>query len=268
MSLSKYLIAASAVTAIGAGVLWLSRESETVKFDAKVHTLAKLLDTLDDIYLEYACAYIFFYNTILNMKEQGKFNEQTQDAIVARAKEYTKVRDDTVCKRLGITPAFLEQWIRQYQNEPKVLEVFKNIEDLQDQALIKHQIKEMNYELHEKLTREAYVQISRKVLACIRHEAYNQIQEILKKEGRTSVTNDELDEILGTIGDKYQESYRIGALKLFNVEVPEGQIAKRYLQKAYLKYSSISSLKTEPGQPVVRSKYNDQIQHEQKVHGE
>jgi hypothetical protein len=74
MSLSKYLLAAGAATALGVGMLWLSKESETVKFDPSVHTLAKLLDVLEDVYLEYACSYIFFYNTILSMKEQGKFS--------------------------------------------------------------------------------------------------------------------------------------------------------------------------------------------------
>ena len=94
------------------------------------------------------------------------------------------------------------------------------------------------------------------------------MQEILKKEGRTSVTNEELDEILDKIGETKQEGYREAALKLFGVEVPLGQIPKRYLQKAYLKYSTISSIPSAPGQPVVRSKWNEQISHEQKQHGE
>jgi hypothetical protein len=74
MSLSKYLIATAGIGAVAAGILWLSRESETVKFDPKKHTLAKLLDVLEDVYLEYSCAYIFFYNMILNQKEQGKWD--------------------------------------------------------------------------------------------------------------------------------------------------------------------------------------------------
>jgi len=66
MSLSKYLIATAGLGAVAAGILWLSRDTETAKFDPKTHTLAKLLDILEDVYLEYSCAYIFFYNLILN----------------------------------------------------------------------------------------------------------------------------------------------------------------------------------------------------------
>jgi hypothetical protein len=89
MSLSKYLIAAAGVTAVAAGVLWLSRETDTQKIDPKEHTLVKLLDVLEDVYLEYACAYIFFYNTILNMKEQGKYSTQFQEGIDVRVQQYT-----------------------------------------------------------------------------------------------------------------------------------------------------------------------------------
>jgi hypothetical protein len=49
MSLSKYLIATAGLGAVAAGILWLSRDTETVKFDPKTHTLAKLLDILEDV---------------------------------------------------------------------------------------------------------------------------------------------------------------------------------------------------------------------------
>jgi hypothetical protein len=72
MSLSKYLLIGLGVTAVGAGVLWLSRDTETLKFDPKVHTKEKLLEIFGDLYLEYVSAYIFFYNMILNLKEESK----------------------------------------------------------------------------------------------------------------------------------------------------------------------------------------------------
>lgn len=80
MSLSKYLVAGTGlaignlelliVCLVAAGAYYLSQESDSIKFDPKVHTLAKLHDLLEDIYLEYACAYVFYYNLILNLKEQ------------------------------------------------------------------------------------------------------------------------------------------------------------------------------------------------------
>lgn len=75
----------------------------------------------------------------------------------AKTKNYTDARDLTICKRLGFTLALLEEWIKTYQSDPKVQEVLKNIADLEDQAIRKHLIKEMHFEIVDKLTREAYV---------------------------------------------------------------------------------------------------------------
>ena len=71
MSLSKYLFVGLGVTAVGAGIVWLSRDGEAIKFDSKEHTLENLHDVLEEFYLEYASSYIFYYNMISNLKEQG-----------------------------------------------------------------------------------------------------------------------------------------------------------------------------------------------------
>lgn len=54
----------------------------------------------------------------------------------------------------------------------------------------------------------------------------------------------EVDTILDEISITNQEIYREKALKLFGVEIPAGDNAKRLMQKAYLKYSTISSIKS------------------------
>jgi len=51
-----------------------------------------------------------------------------------------------------------------------------------------------------------------------------------------------MDTILDEISNNKQEFYREQALKLFNVEVPEGETAKKLMQKAYLVYSTVSSI--------------------------
>lgn len=268
MSLSKYLFIGLGATALGAGVMWLSKESETTKFDPKEHTLAKLHDILEETYLEYACSYIFYHNLINNMKEQGQFSPNMLESIKVKVLEYTKSRDEIVCKRFKITPDLLEQWIRKHQNDSKVQQVLKDISDLHDQAIIKQQMNEIHFHIPEKLTREVYLQIVRKVQACTRHDAYNRVQSLLKSQGKDKLTNEELDDILEKIANESQETYREKALGLYGVVVPEGEKAKRLLQKAYLVYSTTSSIRAAPGQPVLKSRWNEQIQAEQKIHGD
>lgn len=95
----------------------MSKDTDDQKFDPKVHTLAKLHEILDDIYLEYACAYIFYYNMILNMKEKNLLTEDKIENIKAQVEHYTTERDAFVCKRQGITSLFLESWVRKYKND-------------------------------------------------------------------------------------------------------------------------------------------------------
>ena len=56
-----------------------------------------------------------------------------------------------------------------------VQKVQNDIAELLDQVLYKQNVKELHFELPEGLTREVYVQTVRKVLACVRHEAYAKI---------------------------------------------------------------------------------------------
>ena len=63
---------------------------------------------LEDVYLEYATCYIFYYNMILNLKDSGKLNSDTLENIKAQIETFTKSRDETVCKKHKITPLLLE----------------------------------------------------------------------------------------------------------------------------------------------------------------
>lgn len=70
MSLSKYLLAGLGVTVLGAGIVWLSRESdEGLKLDLSKHTLEKLHEILEELYMEHALAYVFYNNMMNNLKE-------------------------------------------------------------------------------------------------------------------------------------------------------------------------------------------------------
>jgi hypothetical protein len=56
-----------------------------------------------------------------------------------------------------------------------VQEVQKDIADLLDQVVNKQQVKQIHMDVPKELTREVYVQVIRKVLACVRHELYGKV---------------------------------------------------------------------------------------------
>ncbi len=100
-----------------AGAYYLSQDSDQTKFDSSKHTLVKLYDILEDIYLEYACAYIFYYNMILNMKEKKEFSNEKLENLKASVESYTNSRDEIVAKKHGITALFLEIWIEKFKGD-------------------------------------------------------------------------------------------------------------------------------------------------------
>ncbi len=51
-----------------------SKDDNQLKFDPKLHTIGKLHDICDDLLLEYGCAYVFYYNMIMNMKDNKSLN--------------------------------------------------------------------------------------------------------------------------------------------------------------------------------------------------
>jgi len=71
-----------------------------------------------------------------------------------------------------------------------------------------------------------------------------------------------MDSILEKIGLEKQEKFREAALKLYGVDYPKNDIPKRILQKAYLVFSTVSSIKPKEGEPVIRSRWSEQIQQE------
>ena len=87
-------------------------------------------DVLEDIYLEYACAYIFYYNMILNLKSAGQLNDGKMESIKTQIEQYTRSRDEMVCSKHGINSAFLEDWIKKSPEDGKVVQVQKDIANL------------------------------------------------------------------------------------------------------------------------------------------
>lgn len=59
---------------------------------------------MDDIYLEYACGYVFYYNTLMNLKDKKELKDDDILSIQAALDNYTKHKDEQVAKKHGISP--------------------------------------------------------------------------------------------------------------------------------------------------------------------
>lgn len=73
--------------------------------------MEKLLEIVDELYLDYAGSYLFFYDIILNQKEQGTFKPELIDQIKLRIDDLTRQNDIILCARHQISSDFLQDWI-------------------------------------------------------------------------------------------------------------------------------------------------------------
>jgi hypothetical protein len=137
MSLSKYLLIGAGALAAGATLLYLARDTDSLKFDPTVHTVEKLLSILDELYLDYAGSYLYFYDIILNSKDQGTFQPELIDTIKVRVEELTHQNDILLSTHHKINPDFLQLWSSKYKDDARVAKILSDIADLADQVLVK-----------------------------------------------------------------------------------------------------------------------------------
>ena len=98
-------------------MFYLSKESSDFKLDKKIHTKEKLYEILDDIYLEYACGYVFYYNTLLNLKDSKQLTPNEIENIKASLENYTKQKDEQVAKKHGLNALILDSWLHKESND-------------------------------------------------------------------------------------------------------------------------------------------------------
>lgn len=184
---------------VGAGAWYLTREGTQIKFDESKHTRDKLLLIINDLYIEYACSYIFIHNLMMRMKADGQLNPDMMENIKARMEVMTDEKDKEVAKLHGIDTDFLEQWLKKYQNDPDIKEFNSKVMDLYKQVTEGRDLEKLGFELTEGFTKESYMQVLRKFFAALRHAAYPLFQKELKDTGKDVLTVEDQNVLVDTI---------------------------------------------------------------------
>lgn len=140
------------------------------------------------------------------------------------------------------------------------------IERLHDDVFVRQEIKHIDYadDIPKKFTKELYIITFRKIWATIRHDIWCEINNRKKNTGK--LDDKEFAEIYNEIHSRF-ESIRgdIYELMMEEQDVPEGK-AREIMQKAYVTYATISSIKNEKGEAMA-SKWPAQVQEILKSHG-
>lgn len=122
-------VATAAAIGLGVGIYFLSKD-EVIALDLKgKHKVENLRIILNDLHLEYTCIYTRYYNLILKLKEQGKFDPRMSSQIEADLKADLAEKNKQVIAsreaqrddfKEGLDPTSLELWVSKFKDDPEV----------------------------------------------------------------------------------------------------------------------------------------------------
>ena len=172
----------------------------------------------------------------------------------------------------GLTESLFERWCSYYKNNPKFAQHREQLQKLHEDVFKRQRVTDISFkdDLPEKLTKELYIQIFRKIWATLRHELYNDIQSTLKQERITKLSKEAFDKLY-TKHHKDFERTRVAVYELMMRRDQEYQgEAREMMQKAYATYSTLASsnLNQPDGEgETVRSRWADLVGETAAKHG-
>ena len=163
----------------------------------------------------------------------------------------------------------LENWIKMYENEKFILDSQDYLDKLLDDVFKRQKIEHLNYEkeIPEEFTKEKYIAVFTKIWATIRHDIWKEMQTTRKENRNQPLTQEQFDDIYETVHDRF-ETIRAEVYELvMDTELDNKEKAREIMQKAYVTYSTVSSVTNADG-TAVRSRWADQVQATAAKHSE
>ena len=243
-------VALYSVVAIGLGVgVYLLSKDQEVKLDVTgKHRIENLHILLNELHLEYTCIYSRYYNLLIKMKDQGRLMPQVKNQIEGDLLKDLAQKNQQVVELIeterdrfkeGLTVKGLEQWTAHFSKDAEVKRLAQNIKKLHEDVFEKECIDQVAFELPEKLDKQMYMKIYRKIWATVRHDLWARIQQE-KKTLNTANINEETFNRLYTEVHATFESIRTDIYSKLMGEDVEKWEARANMQKAYITFSTLS----------------------------
>lgn len=234
---------------MGIGFYFLSKEDNEVALDFNgKHSVKNLITLLKELNLEYICMYTRYYSMMLKMKEQGKLNPNTSHRIEMElsadmAKKNHQILLQTEGDRdefkKGLTVDGLRKWTEHFKDHEEIKKLAVAQQKLHEEVFVKFKVEEIAFELPEKLDKQMYMKIYRKIWATIRHDLWVRIQEEKKKQNSVHIPEDKFNSLYAEVHDTF-ETIRMEIYSKLMGEDVERHTAREFMQKAYIKFATLS----------------------------
>jgi hypothetical protein len=121
---------------------------------------------------------------MLKLKDQNRLNPKVKSQIEQDLQKDLVQKNSQICESIeterdkfkeGLTVKGLEQWTAHFKNDEEVRRLAKNITKLHEDVFVRENIDHIAFELPEKLDKQMYIKIYRKIWATIRHDLWARI---------------------------------------------------------------------------------------------
>ena len=259
---------------LGVGIYFLSKDYDVSLDLNDKHKLENLHLLLNELHLEYTCIYTRYYNLLLKLKDQNRVNPKVKNQIEQDLLKDLAQKNGQICESIetdrdkfkeGLTVKGLEQWTAHFKNDPEVRRLAQNIKKLHEDVFTRENIDQIAFELPEKLDKQMYIKIYRKIWATIRHDLWARIQQEKKTQNTANLSEDTFNKLYSEVHASF-ETVRMEIYSKLMGEDVERWEARSCMQKAYITYATLSQIHT-PGS-AVRSRWADLINEAAQQHGE
>ena len=247
--IKKYILPVAGLLVAGFALYKLGKDDDA-SLDPKIFTEDFMINLLDELKMEYLCIYVRNNNRCLNMlKMKGKSSIDHSD----RAELIEVINQDKmnklmqVCgqKQPRISTEALQKWVAANKNHPKVKANAEMLNQIEDDLINKFELNHEGFVLPEKLTKERYMRIYKKIFASLRFDFWSKCQDQVEKEKLmdiTKVPRERMDQIWN---EEVWSTFEKVRCEIFNflMNEEEGKTVyteadcKRLMQQAYVQYA-------------------------------
>ena len=124
-SMLKYGMAAAALLGIGGAIYYLSKDQSI----SKEHTKERLVEVVDEIFVEHATNYCAKLAKILEFKRENRYNEMEKQKLWKEQLMEMNLFEQKIMKANGLTEAAFAEWLSSKKDD-KIIKKFEQLEEL------------------------------------------------------------------------------------------------------------------------------------------
>ncbi len=155
-----------------------------------------------------------------------------------------------------------EEWVEKYYEEDFMVKQRKELEQLDNDMSVKQRIQSLSFieDIPEDLTADKYLVMYKKIWSIVRHDLWKEIQAKKKVLRVQDLPIDEFNTLYNETHKRFEQIRQEVYALIMGDEQITPELAREYMQKAYVSYATISSTAKNENEKVEVSRWPSLVQ--------